>query len=397
MLRFLIRTLSLNWIRTLSIFSAFFLSTFLLFFFLFALENIESGVQYYTLQGINEKRVTLTKSSSLFDLLDRSAWGIDQITLSRIQSDPSIESYKILRFIDVPVLGTFHIFQFWLSIDVPVFSVENSSGKITGIGISTSMLNYYNLELAWSYPLFPVFQERDLIGKMVSLEFGASKLFTLSWAYTDRYESSIERIDPDYPWFGIVIDNDIAKEKFKKLHKILPHPYRIVMQYRDIPERNTIETRYPWMILNFDSDTLREKEKTFSTLRTLMGIFVGVILLILYGFLLLLFLGYFREKSDMYMLIRQFKVGLFSEILLLWGEIGIILFLSTLMTLIILPIIEYLLLLSSQRFLMAHQIFFPMITLSSWDILLLSIGNMFILFVLLLIIFLLRRSRRYHD
>ncbi len=71
------------------------------------------------------------------------------------------------------------------------------------------------------------------------------------------------------------------------------------------------------MILNFDSDTLREKEKTFSTLRTLMGIFVGVILLILYGFLLLLFLGYFREKSDMYMLIRQFKVGLFSEILLL--------------------------------------------------------------------------------
>ena len=67
------RTLSLNWMRTLSIFSAFFLSMFLLFLFFFVFSNIESGVKYYTLQGIDEKRVTLTKSTSLFDLLDRSS------------------------------------------------------------------------------------------------------------------------------------------------------------------------------------------------------------------------------------------------------------------------------------------------------------------------------------
>ena len=387
------RTLSLNWMRTLSIFSAFFLSNFLLFLFFFVFSNIESWVKYYTLQGIDEKRVTLTKSTSLFDLLDRSSWGIDSATLERVKSDGDIAEYKIFRFIDVPILGTFHIFQFSLSIDVPVFSLESSSGRLVWVGISTSMLNYYNLELAWSYPLFPPFRAQDLIGKGVSLEFGASKLFAYSWASVENYSSTIEHIDPDYPWFGIVIDNTLAEEKLKRLHMTLANPYRIVMKYREVPDRKHIEARYRWMQLSFDSDTIQEKEKNFSNLHTLMAIFVWANLSILYGFLLLLFLGYFREKWDAYILIRQFKVGFWWTIFLLWGEIGSILVLSVFITIIALPLLQNEIIQSVEHFLTLHQIFFPVIPISFWDLSLLSIANAAILSGLMLLLFLIRRAR----
>ena len=56
-------------------------------------------------------------------------------------------------------------------VDVPVFSLETREDILKGIGISRSMLDYYNIQLSGSHPFFPRFEEADILGKDVQLQF----------------------------------------------------------------------------------------------------------------------------------------------------------------------------------------------------------------------------------
>ncbi len=71
MYSFLFRTLSSARSRTIGILLAFFLSASILFLLIFVFQNIREGVTYYTLQGIQENRITITHSSNILQLLDR--------------------------------------------------------------------------------------------------------------------------------------------------------------------------------------------------------------------------------------------------------------------------------------------------------------------------------------
>lgn len=54
---------------------------------------------------------------------------------------------------------------------MPVFSLYDSREAFQGVGIPTSMLQYYNLEFAGSHPMFPHLDEKSLIRKGVKLTF----------------------------------------------------------------------------------------------------------------------------------------------------------------------------------------------------------------------------------
>lgn len=116
-----------------------------------------------------------------------------------MRADTEIERFREFRFIDISVLGKFELFKFSLDIDVPTFSIRESSGAIDGIGISSKMLKYYNLEFAGSHVFFPVFAEADVIGRGVTLIFGASKVFSLPEKSENAYGSTITHVDADYP------------------------------------------------------------------------------------------------------------------------------------------------------------------------------------------------------
>lgn len=113
----------------------------------------------------------------------------------------------------------------------------------------------------------------------------------------------IEAIDPDFPGFGVVVPYRTARDQMQALGYTINQPYRIVISMKDATQRETIRARYPGLILQFDRDTIQEKEKTFQGIAEIF-LSCGIILLgILSSFLFLLFLGYFREKQEIFDLI----------------------------------------------------------------------------------------------
>lgn len=157
--------------RSIGIILIFILSTIFTWSLFFLSSNIGDFISEYTMQGIDETRVTLTASSNIFDLLDRTKGGIDEKTIDQIRRDSDISRYKIFTFVDIPVLAKFDLFGFGLETDVPVFSLHDSREAFQGVGIPSSMLQYYNLEFAGSHPLFPYLDEKSLLRKGVKLTF----------------------------------------------------------------------------------------------------------------------------------------------------------------------------------------------------------------------------------
>lgn len=98
--------------RSIGIILIFILSTIFTWSLLFLSSNIRDFISEYTMQGIDEKRVTLTASSNIFDLLDRTKGGIDEKTIDQIRRDSDISRYKIFTFVDIPVLAKFDLFGF---------------------------------------------------------------------------------------------------------------------------------------------------------------------------------------------------------------------------------------------------------------------------------------------
>lgn len=394
MFRFLLRTLSIARMRTFWIVFAFFLASIFLVGTLFFYQNIRSALAYYILEWVDEHRVTLTREGNIFDLLDPSRWGIESQVLEKLWKDPQIEKYRVFRFLDIPVLGDFRIFQFWLSIDIPVFSVADSRMIREGIGISSSMLKYYNLELAGSYAMFPSFESDDLIGKEIDLTFWASKLFTYRDMETYRYSSRIEAIDTDYPGFGVVIDEMKARDIFKQIGQSLPNPYRIVLYTKDIPDKNQLMKQYPWLTLRLDRDIIQRQEEIISNLRYFafgIGVFFTIILS---AFLILILLSYFREKYLILPLITQFRIRLSYEMFLILGEIILILSSTFLITLMTLPTLISYFAWFFGEFLVSHKILFPLVLPTFTEqASFLTLLFLCILIQIFLIFFFLRRNR----
>lgn len=362
MLAFLFRTLSTSRIRTLSIFLAVFLSSLVIIFFYALYTHIVSAISYYTLDGIDERRFVLTAQTSFFQLLDREKWWLPMPLVAQIENDPDIVAYKEFTFIDIPVLGKFDIFTFSLDIDIPTFAVKQSGTWILdGIGISRSMIRYYNAQFAGSHVMFPVFEDDMIIGRDVSIVFWASKLFSLPENPDATYATQISHIESDYPGFWVVLPYSIAVEKMTRLWKTLTAPYKIVGYMSDVTKRWDIEKRYSGYTISFDQDTIEEKKSLFRTLSQILFFTGGGIVMILYGFLFLLFLWYFREKSYIYALIDQYKVPARWRFVLLFTEPLFLLFFSLGITLIAYISIQPYIFEVFSGFLTSRQIFFPLV------------------------------------
>jgi hypothetical protein len=141
--------------RSFGIFIAIILLSFLFFLSLLIYKNTLSLLDYYSLSTIDAKRVTFASESSVFDIFNKSGGGIPDNRIEEIRNDTLFSRTRIFSFVETNVIGGFDIFAFHFDVDIPVFSLDDSQGSLTGFGISPAMMHYYNLELAGSHPLFP--------------------------------------------------------------------------------------------------------------------------------------------------------------------------------------------------------------------------------------------------
>ena len=393
MFSFFFHNLSSSWTRTMSIVLTTFISGCIGLFFYFLYINIHSGIAFYTLDGIDEKRFSITAGTNVFQLFDREKGWIPKSVLDNLQTDTTLERYREFRFIDLSVLGKFDLFKFSLDIDIPTFSIRESSGWWDGIGISSRMLKYYNLEFAGSHAFFPVFAESDIIGRGVTLVFNASRLFNLPEKRENTYTSRITHVDSDYPWFGVVIPYEVAEKELQKLWYSQNAPYKIIGYLRDISSRTVVESRYNWYNLKFDADIITEQKQTLRTVaEMLVSVMVGI-LAILYWFLFLLFGGYFREKEYVFSLIRQYKIESFSRYILVFLEPVLLIFSWFFVGILMWILWQSYGIWLLQVFLQSKNIFFPILTVSSSYIILILWLNALMLFLLLIFSYSIKRKQ----
>ena len=136
---------------------------------------------------------------------------------------------------ELPVLAKFSLFSFGLETDIPVFSVTDTalSGSGIPVGISRSMVDFYNLQFAGSSAMFPKINESFLIGQSVRVTFGASKIFPSLPTIATAIDANIVRIGDDFPGFGLVIPESIVRQKMQEIGYTLAPPYKIVAYMKD--------------------------------------------------------------------------------------------------------------------------------------------------------------------
>jgi hypothetical protein len=347
--------------------------------------HIVAAISYYTLDGFDPRRFSITAPTNFFQLLDRDTGGLPETLVREIEEDTRILDFKEFTFIDIPVLGKFDIFSFSLDIDIPIFALRTRTGSsLSGIGISRNMLKYYNAQFAGTHVLFPVFDDEMILGKKVSLVFWASKLFSIPEDRGRLYESEISHIDTDYPGFWVVIPYSIARDALSRYDKELARPYKII-GYMDHSERRAeISGEYRGYDLQFDEDTIAEKKSTFRTLASILFIIAGTVVAILYAFLFLVFLGYFREKSEIYILSDLYKIPRVWRYILLYSEPFFLVWLSLIITWSMIALVEPYILSLVIEYLTAKNIFFPITRLSGETIFFLIAWNTLFLFLILL-------------
>lgn len=305
-----------------------------LFFFY---QNIVGALSHYSYNTVDERRFTLRSDTNFFTLFSRNASGLPSTLVSELESSSWFDRIQSFSLVEIPVLAKFSLFSFWLETDIPVFSVTDSAltWAVLPIGISRSMVDFYNIQFAGSSPMFPKVTESFLLGQSVKVTFGASKIFPSLSHIATPIDGSIVRIGDDFPGFWIVIPESVVKKKMQETWYALAAPYKIVAYMKDVRDRGEVEEKYTAYHPEFDIDSIKKtQEKIFYLRSVFLGIsfFIASILGIFFVFLLF---SFFRERRDVFRIVYIFWLsGIRARILTLaepifllifWGIIGSIL------------------------------------------------------------------------
>ena len=126
MIKFLFAHITKNPIRSLSIIGSISILFLTIIGSVYLYKNSTSAIEYYARHGNNEKRVTITSTSSVLNIF-QSESGMKEKTIQQIQNDPLLENVQVFRLVSIPVSAKFDVFSFSLETDIPVFSVTDSS------------------------------------------------------------------------------------------------------------------------------------------------------------------------------------------------------------------------------------------------------------------------------
>lgn len=315
--------------RSISMFLISSISIIVIVILLFCYQNIAWALSHYSYDIVDEHRFTLRSDSNLFSLFAKSTQGLPSTLVSEIESSNRFEKVQSFSLVELPVVAKFSLFSFGLETDIPVFSVTDSalSGSGIPVGISRSMLDFYNLQFAGSSQMFPKVNEKFLLGQTVRLTFGASKIFPSLPTIATPIEGTIVEIGNDFPGFGLVIPESIVRSKMQEVGYALSSPYKIVAYMKDIHDMQMIREKYAAYSPEFDIDAIAKIQAKIIFFRNIfLSISLFLVSIFCIFFIILLF-SFFRERRDVFRMMYIFGLSSFrARILTLWEPIILLLF-----------------------------------------------------------------------
>ncbi len=275
---------------------------------LFCYQNIAGALSHYSYGTVDEHRFTLRSDSNFFSLFSKNSHGLPATLASELESSSQFERVQSFSLVELPVVAKFSLFSFGLETDIPVFSVTDSaiSGSGIPVGISRSMVDFYNIQFAGSAEMFPKINEAFLIGQRVRLTFGASKIFPSLTTIATPIDGTIVSIGNDFPGFGLVIPESIVRSKMQEVGYVLAAPYKIVAYMKNPQDRAEVEKKYSSYHPEFDIDSIKKTQEKIYFLRSIffgISFFIASILGIFFIFLLF---SFFRERRDVFRIVYIF-------------------------------------------------------------------------------------------
>ncbi len=336
-LRFILLKIRAHKIRSSIVILSTMLMSVFLSILLFLYSNIIAFNTYYQLDGVDPRRVSITSDTSFFELFGKEKSGLSQAIETKITQDPLIDHSYFLTFVEIPVLAQMDIFSFHLATDIPVFGISDeffagispkkSAWENIPIGISKSMLEFYNVQVAGSASFFPRMNEYFLKWQAMKLEFGKSKIFDYSEKSPILKFWSVVTISNDLPGFGLSIPISVVNDSLKKLWYPTPRPYRAIAYLKNTGDIEKIKSAYSDYTLVFDRDKIAQAEKNMKLIRSVFLIIAGISSSLLILFLGFIFAGILRENSRMFALFHMIGVNrsyIWSTIYIELGGLAIV-------------------------------------------------------------------------
>jgi hypothetical protein len=286
----------------------------------FFYQNIVGALSHYSYNIVDERRFTLRSDTNFFTLFSRNSAWLPSTLAPELEASSRFEKVQSFSLVELPVLAKFSLFSFGLETDIPVFSVTDGvlSGSGIPVGISRSMVDFYNVQFAGSSPMFPKINESFLIGQSVTVTFGASKIFPSLPTIATPIDGNIVRIGDDFPGFWLVLPESIVRSKMQEIGYSLSPPYKIVAYMKDARDRAIVEQQYRTYNPEFDADAIVKFQAKIYFLR---NVFFGIsffIVSILGIFFIFLLFSFFRERRDVFRVIYIFWLsGLRARVLTL--------------------------------------------------------------------------------
>ena len=308
--------------RSISMFLISSISIIVIVILLFCYQNIAWALSHYSYDIVDEHRFTLRSDSNLFSLFAKSTQGLPASLVNELELSSRFEKVQSFSLVELPVVAKFSLFSFGLETDIPVFSVTDSalSWASVPVGISRSMVDFYNLQFAGSSQMFPKVNEKFLLGQTVRLTFGASKIFPSLLTIATPIDGTIVQIGNDFPGFWLVIPESIVRSKMQEIGYSLSLPYKIVAYMKDIRDTKMVREKYSMYNPEFDIDA---SAKTQAKIYFFRNIFLGISLFlvsIFFLFFVVLLFSFFRERRDVFRVIYIFWLSWFRARVLTLAE-----------------------------------------------------------------------------
>ncbi|MBX9809131.1 hypothetical protein K2X92_01950 [Candidatus Gracilibacteria bacterium] len=359
----------------------------ILYFLFFCYINVVGVITYYNHSIVNEKRFTISGDSNFFTIFSKNSPGLPKSLVTDLENSAMVEKVQSFSLVELPVLAKFSLFSFGLETDIPVFSVSDSAltGALVPVGLSRSMIDFYNLQFAGSSAMFPQITPSFLMGQSVIITVGASKIFPSLPQVATSITGSIVTIGDDFPGFGIVVPESIIRAKMEEVGYSLGNPYKVVAYAKNTADLDIIRTKYSSYSIKLDRDSIKEFEKKVLLIRSIfVGIAVFMAGIFILFFLFLLF-AFFRERRDVFRMVYIFGLtGIRARLLTLSEPIFLFISGSVAGTLGIMMGIGWIIKIGNQE-LLARGVSYQLILLNDLDIL--SIYLLFtIIFVILILV-----------
>lgn len=322
MLRFLFLHIRSHLFRSVSMIFVSLICMSVMIFLLFIYTNVVGVLSYYNRSIVDEHRFVIQSEGNFFTIFSKkSSWLPDSLVTS-LKSSDKIHKIQAFTLVELPVLANFSLFSFWLESDIPVFAVTDSilTWASIPVGLSRSMIDFYNLQFAGSSPMFPRVTESFLIGQSVDVTIGASKIFPSLPKIANGLKWTISYIGDDFPGFGIVLPESVIRNSMKEIGYTLGNPYKIVAYLKDTSDIEIIRSTYNQYNLRFDRDGFREFEQKINIIRNVylgISLFLGGVLVIFFMFLVF---SFFRERRDVFRIVYIFGLRWMRSRLLTLSE-----------------------------------------------------------------------------